>query len=59
MCNDIEEWWKIWKGIDLLFQNWYEEFAKFWAGDSGPSKICTLMGSFWEKNILSELEKYS
>ena len=21
VCNDTEEWWKIWRGIDLLFQN--------------------------------------
>ena len=26
MCHDNEEWYKIWGGIDLSFQNWYEEF---------------------------------
>ena len=25
-----EEWCKIWRGIDLLFQNWHKEFDKFW-----------------------------
>ena len=30
MCHDIEEWCKIWKGIDLSVQNWHEEFDEFW-----------------------------
>ena len=30
MCHDNEEWCKVWRGIDLLFQNWHEEFNKFW-----------------------------
>ena len=25
-----EEWCKIWSKIDLPFQNWHEEFNKFW-----------------------------
>ena len=25
MCHDNEEWCKIWRGIDLSFQNWHEE----------------------------------
>ena len=28
--HDTEEWYKIWRGIDLSFQNWQEEFDKFW-----------------------------
>ena len=24
-----EEWWNIWRGIDLSFQNWYKEFDNF------------------------------
>ena len=31
MCHDSEEWYKIWRGIDLLFQNWHEEFDEFWS----------------------------
>ena len=42
MCHDIEEWWKIWRGIDMLFQKWQEEFDKFWLEQSKVSKICTL-----------------
>ena len=26
MGHDNEEWCKIWRGIDLLFQNWHGEF---------------------------------
>ena len=29
ISNDTEEWWKIWRGIDLSFQNWHKEFDKF------------------------------
>ena len=57
MCNDNEEWWKIWRGIDVSFQNWHEEFDEFWPEHSKISKICTLMGCFWPKYILFELKK--
>ena len=30
MFDGTEEWCKIWRGIDLSFQNWHEEFDKFW-----------------------------
>ena len=30
MFKETKEWWKIWRGIDLLFQNWHKEFDKFW-----------------------------
>ena len=26
MCNDTEEWQKIWGGINLSYQNWHKEF---------------------------------
>ena len=29
MCHDNEEWCKIWRGIDLSFQNWHDEFDKY------------------------------
>ena len=36
MCHDNEEWYKIWRGIDLLsFENWHEEFDNF---DSNTQK---------------------
>ena len=55
--NDTEEWWKIWRGIDLSFQNWHKEFDKFWLENSKVSKVYTLMGSFWPKCIMFELKK--
>ena len=56
--HDTEEWYKIWRGIDLSFENWYKEFGKFWPELSKVSKIFTLMGSFWAKYIFFELKKY-
>ena len=56
--HDTEEWYKICRGIDLLFQNRHEEFDKFWPEHLIVSKIFTLMGSFWANYILFELKKY-
>ena len=58
MRYDNEEWCKIWNRIDLPFQNWHEEFNKFWFEHSKISKICTLMGWFWPKYIMFQLKKY-
>ena len=51
MCHDNEEWCKIWTGIDWSVQNWHEEFDEFWPGHLKISKICTLLGCFWPKQI--------
>ena len=56
ISHETEEGYKIWRGIDLSFQNWHKEFDKFWPGYSKVSKIFTLMGSFWAKYILFELK---
>ena len=56
--HETEEGYKIWRGIDLSFQNWHKEFDKFWPEHSKVSKIFILMGSFWAKYILFELKKY-
>ena len=58
MLYDNEEWCKIWNRIDLRFQNWHEEFNKFWLAHSKISKIYTLMGWFWPKYIMFQLKKY-
>ena len=58
MCHGNEEWSKIWRGIDLSFQNWHEEFDKFWPKYLKVSKIFILMFSFWAKYILFELKEY-
>ena len=56
LCKDIEEWCKIWRGIEVSVQNWHEEFDKFWREHSKISIICTLMGFFWTKYIMVELK---
>ena len=58
MCHENEEWCKIWRGIDLSFQNWHELFDEFWPKHLKVSKIFILMCSFWAKYILFELKKY-
>ena len=58
MCYENEEWYKIWKRIDLSVQNWYVEFDEFWPTHLKISKICALMGCFWPKYVMFELKKY-
>ena len=57
MAHDPEDWCKIWRNTDLLFQKW-QEFGEFWPEHSKVSKMFTLTGSFWTKYISFELKKY-
>ena len=54
--HETEEGHKIWRGIDLSFEDWHKEFDKFWPEHSKVSKIFTLMGSFWANYILFKLK---
>ena len=56
--HKTEEGYKIWRGIDLSFQNWHKEFDTFWPEHSKVSKTCVLIGFLWPKYILFELQKY-
>ena len=56
--HETEQVYKIWRGIDLSFQNWHKEFNKFWREHLKVSKSFTLMGSCWAKYILFDLKKY-
>ena len=56
--HDNEKRWKIGRGIDLLFQNWHEDFDKFWPEHLKISNICTLMACLWPKYIMFELKTY-
>ena len=58
ICHDNEELREIWRGTDLSFQSWHEEFDEFWPEHLKVSKNFILMGSFWAKYILFELKKY-
>ena len=51
MRYDNEEWCQIWNRTDLSFQNWHEEFNKFWHKHSKISKIYNLIDLFWPKYI--------
>ena len=55
--HETEEGYKIWRGIDLSFQNWYKEFDKFWPEHLNVSKVFTLMGPFRAKYVLFERRK--
>ena len=55
ISNDTEEWWKIWREIDLSFQNWHKEFDEFWLQNS---KMYTFMDWFWPNYVMFELKKY-
>ena len=57
MPYNIEDWRKIWRKTDLLFQKW-EEFGEFWSKHSKVSKISTLIGPFRAKYITFDLKKY-
>ena len=58
MCNETEELWKIWRGIDLSCQDRQKQFDKFWFDHWKVSKIYFLMGGFWLKYVIFELKKY-
>ena len=55
--HETEGGCKIWKGIDLSFQNWHKEFDRFWPEQSKVSKIFTLIVSLWAKCIYCLSEK--
>ena len=59
ICPHNEELHKIWRGTDLSFQRWHEEFDKFWPEHLKISKMFTLMCSFWAKYKLLDLKKYT
>ena len=35
--NETEEGYKIWRGIDVFFENWHKKFDKFWPEHSKVS----------------------
>ena len=51
-------WRKIWRRMDLPFQNSHKEFDEFWLEHSKVSNVFPLMGCFWPKYIMFELKKY-
>ena len=47
ICYGNEKLRKIWRGTDLSFQGWHEEFDEFFPEHLKVSKIFILMDSFW------------
>ena len=58
LCHNNEEWYKIWRGIDLSVQNWHEEFDKFWCKHFKIRKFCTLIKFFLTKYMFELKKKY-
>ena len=56
--HKTEEGYKIWRGIELSFQDWYQELDKFWPEHLKVSKKFIFIGFFWAKYILFELKNY-
>ena len=54
---ETEEGYKVWRGIDLSFQNWHKKFDKCWPEHSEVSKLFIFMGFFWAKYMFFELKK--
>ena len=52
--HETEEGYKVWRGNDLLFQDWHKEYYKFRPKHSNFWKISSLMGSFWANYMLFE-----
>ena len=55
ISHDCEEWCKIWRKNDLLFQKW-QEFGEF--PSTQVSKICTVICPFSAKHITFDQKKY-
>ena len=55
ISHDPEDWCKIWRKTDLLFQKW-QEFGEFWPEHSKVSKICTFIGSYCAKYLMFDLK---
>ena len=58
ISHETEKGYKIWKGIDLSFQNWQKEFDKIWPENSKVSNTFIWMSSFWENYMLIEIKKW-
>ena len=57
MSHDPEDWCKIWRKADLLFQKW-QEFGEIWPEHSQVFKTCTFICSYCAKYLMFDLKKY-
>ena len=56
ICLNNHKLRKIWRGTDLSFQIWPEEFDKFWPEHLKVSKIFFLIGFFWTNYMLFQVK---
>ena len=57
ISHDPEDWCKIWRKTDLLFQKW-QEFGEIWPEHSKVYKTCTFICSYCAKYLMFDLKKY-
>ena len=57
ISHDPEDWCKIWRKTDLLFQKW-QEYGEIWPEHSQVSKTCTFICSYCVKYLMFEIQKY-
>ena len=57
ISHDPEDWSKILRKTDLLFQKW-QEFGEIWPKHSKLSKTCTFICSYCEKYLMFDVTKY-
>ena len=51
MVHDSEKWCKLWRGIDLWFEKWQEEFSKF-----SPEHLKVSKLGFWWNTLVENRE---
>ena len=59
MCHNTEEWSKIWRGTDLCFQKWREEFGEFWRNTQNlhfNGVLLTKVHNVWAKKVRRSYE---
>ena len=57
ISHDPEDWCKIWRKTDLLFQKW-QEFGEIWPEHSKVYKTCTFICSYCAKYLMFDLKKH-
>ena len=57
MSHDPQEWCKIWRKTDSLFQKW-QEFGEFSLEHSKVLQTCTLIGCYCVKYLMFDLKQY-
>ena len=57
ISHDPEDWCKIWRKTDLLFQKW-QEFGEIWPEHLQVSKTFTFICFYCAKYVMFGLKKY-